>query len=269
MFMFMDQFDSAQVIIDQLTREDTHHVLREGGTWQQIKLFILTGQYRKALDQFEYLREIYTERADMNTMAMTYIVEQHIFLTGWADTSATRESINEILEHRDGITRADFWSNLALIHGLMGDEEAAKEIIGEMRDEPAIDLAINLLWLFRFCFNQECARAESLIADTDIMSPESEPTIRYIMGLCYLDTGEPEKTLEQTRALGVHSTFDLGRAFGYPRRHYLSGRAYEQLGDPVLAAEHYRTFIEIFKDGDQDILELMDAKERIGKLAWN
>jgi len=266
MFMYSDQFDSAQVIIDYITREDAHPMLREGGAWQLIKPLILQGRYRDAIQQFDELRELYTERADTNTMSMTYIVEIHLLNTGWVDSAGVKESIDEILQLREGITRDDFWRNLALIYFLIGDQSASNEIVLERRDDPDFGNTFDLISFFEFCFNGKCTEAESLIASADLIQGDSEPMIRYILAVCYLISKEPERAIEQAELLGIHASFDLGRAMCYPRRHYLKGRAYEMLGSSELAGEHYRTFIDIYKDGDQDLIELLDAKERLEKL---
>jgi len=42
--------------------------------------------------------------------------------------------------------------------------------------------------------------------------------------------------------------------------------AYEQLGQVDLAVEHYRLFLDLWKNADSGIAEIDDARERMTKL---
>jgi cytochrome c-type biogenesis protein CcmH/NrfG len=44
------------------------------------------------------------------------------------------------------------------------------------------------------------------------------------------------------------------------------GRVAEQQGDRVKAAEHYRKFLELWKDADPGIPEVEEAKKRLAGL---
>ena len=52
----------------------------------------------------------------------------------------------------------------------------------------------------------------------------------------------------------------------WPKRNYLKGLAYEGMGDKRSAQESYEKFLKDWSDADDDLLEIMDAKERLRKL---
>jgi tetratricopeptide (TPR) repeat protein len=41
---------------------------------------------------------------------------------------------------------------------------------------------------------------------------------------------------------------------------------YEELGDPAKAREYYDAFLEIWEEGDSDIVLLRDVRERVARL---
>ena len=48
--------------------------------------------------------------------------------------------------------------------------------------------------------------------------------------------------------------------------HYHLGRVHEETGDTTRAIEYYDRFLEIWKDGDRDLLQLIDARRRLASL---
>jgi hypothetical protein len=52
----------------------------------------------------------------------------------------------------------------------------------------------------------------------------------------------------------------------HPKYHYRLTKLYEEKGWSGKAIEQYEKFLEIWKDADEDLPELIDAKERLAKL---
>jgi hypothetical protein len=68
-------------------------------------------------------------------------------------------------------------------------------------------------------------------------------------------TGEPD--------LGwIYSDF----AFAYPRTFYLLGLVNEALNEQAAAIKAYQDLLEIWKEADEDLPELIDAKSRLARL---
>ncbi len=49
--------------------------------------------------------------------------------------------------------------------------------------------------------------------------------------------------------------------------HYMLGRIYEKKGETAKAIQNYQAFITMWKDADSDLIDLLDAKARLAKLA--
>ena len=56
------------------------------------------------------------------------------------------------------------------------------------------------------------------------------------------------------------------RAVYYPKSIYLLGKIYEEKGDRSQAIKNYQEFLKMWKNADEDLPKLIDAKERLSKL---
>ena len=52
----------------------------------------------------------------------------------------------------------------------------------------------------------------------------------------------------------------------HPKYHYRLAKLYQEKGETEKAIKEYETFLDIWKDADEDLPELIDARERYAKL---
>ena len=91
----------------------------------------------------------------------------------------------------------------------------------------------------------------------------------YWKAKSYLELGEFENTIDELNQFRPnHNGSTLFLIFDefWPKRNYLKGLAYEGLGDNRSAQESYEKFLKDWSDADDDLREIMDAKERLRKL---
>jgi tetratricopeptide (TPR) repeat protein len=60
--------------------------------------------------------------------------------------------------------------------------------------------------------------------------------------------------------------YSLDYGYAYPRKFYLLGKVNEALGENEEAISAYKQFLEIWKEADKDLPELIEAKERLATL---
>jgi len=96
--------------------------------------------------------------------------------------------------------------------------------------------------------------------------PDDRALFIYSLGRVYWETGELGKAQKQfEEILGLTS----GRIyFGdvYAKSLFKLGDIFERRNMKSQAVEHYEKFLELWKDADQGILEIEDAKERLMRL---
>ena len=101
------------------------------------------------------------------------------------------------------------------------------------------------------------------------LRPVLSDICHYWKAKSYLELGEFENTIDELNQFRPnHNGSTLFLIFDefWPKRNYLKGLAYEGLGDNRSAQESYEKFLKDWSDADDDLLEIMDAKERLRKL---
>jgi serine/threonine protein kinase/Tfp pilus assembly protein PilF len=92
------------------------------------------------------------------------------------------------------------------------------------------------------------------------------PYLKEVLARAYQKKGDLNNAIVEYERL---LTFDPGskdRRLIHPKSHYRLAKLYETKGYSVKAIEQYEKFLEIWKDADEDLPELMDAKKRLTTL---
>jgi tetratricopeptide (TPR) repeat protein len=90
------------------------------------------------------------------------------------------------------------------------------------------------------------------------------PTDQDIAPRAYEKMGDFDKAIEAYQKLVDFDPKGRDRRWHIPVYHYRLGRLCEAKGLKDRAAAEYRRFLDLWKDGDPDIPELLDAKKRMG-----
>jgi tetratricopeptide (TPR) repeat protein len=98
------------------------------------------------------------------------------------------------------------------------------------------------------------------------MAMYSFPSERDIVPRAFQKKGELDSAIvEYNRLLRIDPTTKDRRLIN-PKFHYRLAKLYEQTGSFDRAAAEYRRFLEIWKDADKDLPELIDARKRLANL---
>lgn len=87
-----------------------------------------------------------------------------------------------------------------------------------------------------------------------------------VLAKAYRQKGELEKAIAEYERLITFNPSSKERRLIPPRFHYRLAKLYEEKGVKAKAIEQYDKFMEIWKDADRDLPELIDAKKRLAKL---
>ena len=94
----------------------------------------------------------------------------------------------------------------------------------------------------------------------------------YWRAKSFLELKDYNNALRETfrfRATNNHITSSYVFDQFWPKQFYLQGLAYEGLGDERNAIESYREFLNIWSEADEDLPEIIDAKNRLNTLRFN
>ncbi len=98
------------------------------------------------------------------------------------------------------------------------------------------------------------------------MAIYSVPFLKDVYARVYHKKGEIDKAITEYERLITFDPESPERFLIHPKYHYRLAKLYEEKGDTQKAIKEYEKFLDIWKDADEDLPELIDAKERYVKL---
>ncbi|MBU8933334.1 MAG: protein kinase [candidate division Zixibacteria bacterium] len=96
---------------------------------------------------------------------------------------------------------------------------------------------------------------------------EADFSTQYMLGRAYLMSGRLGESVNQFEStLNRYEASRAGSTIWSVKIHYYLGQAYEASGWNKKAIEQYETFLDIWKDADEGLKSVEDAKERLARL---
>ena len=96
--------------------------------------------------------------------------------------------------------------------------------------------------------------------------PYTIPIIRDGLARAYYATGDLDKAITEYRRLITFDPESKERFLINPKYHYRLAKLYEEKNWPGLAIQEYEKFLEIWKDADKHLPDMLDTKARLAKL---
>jgi tetratricopeptide (TPR) repeat protein len=158
---------------------------------------------------------------------------------------------------------ASLKSRLAVIKAYLPEVEVAKEwleirynyLLGEMLlAEGSHQEAIAI-----------CEKTPPFILNTTYYSEvlhKNVPFVKDVLARAYLKKGDTDKAIAEYERL---TSFDIrrqNRCLSHPRLYYRLAILYEEKGEKIKAIEKYEIFLDLWKDADEGLPEVEDAKTR-------
>lgn len=102
--------------------------------------------------------------------------------------------------------------------------------------------------------------------DSEDMLSLNAPFVMDVLPRIYIQKGELDKAIAEYERLITYNPTSKDRRLINPKYHYKLAKLYEEKGWLGKANDQYEKFLEIWKDADADLPELVDAKKRLSKL---
>jgi tetratricopeptide (TPR) repeat protein len=102
--------------------------------------------------------------------------------------------------------------------------------------------------------------------DIDLLASYNVPFLNDCKARIYIKKGDIDKAIaEYNRLLNLNSPSHSRRLI-HPKLHYRLAKLYQEKGDKENAINEYKNFLDLWKEADQDLPELIDAKVRYANL---
>ncbi len=224
------------------------------------------GRWRESNENLKRATEI-AERADAKEVVAGYTADQALraaWLGQFAQSSTLAQAALKIERNRNVLTRA------ALAFALAGDAAKAQPLIEELEQKHPKDTMVNQVWLpeikaaIELRKNNAPAALELLetakrYETAAAFSPQTLRSMIYLkLGQGAQAAAEARKILDH-RGQGALSTL-------WPLAHLTLARASAMQGDVAQARKSYQDFFTLWKDADQDIPVLIEAKREFEKV---
>jgi serine/threonine protein kinase/tetratricopeptide (TPR) repeat protein len=142
----------------------------------------------------------------------------------------------------------------------LGDVEAASGLDRSDRDDQACH---NLLQGELELLQKRYQQALDLFG---IAATIDEETSQEPLAYGYLRSGNLDEAARQYKKVLEIRSLGFERQEPWILTHYQLGRIYEQKGQPEKAVEYYQRFLNIWKEADEDLIPLQEAKDRLAAL---
>ncbi len=87
------------------------------------------------------------------------------------------------------------------------------------------------------------------------------------LALALYKSGDPDRAIETYKELIELLDIGWDAQEDWLQAHIRLGKIYEEIGDTENAAKYYRKLLDLWKEGDEDLPLLIEAKERLSKLS--
>ncbi len=255
------QFQNLPQADKLLFEAEKYFSISAAANWPSAFFSPYFGKYRRSIEVFDEMEESGWQANDTARVVDVKIFKALYFLWGWNDFAKAWVEFEKALQYPAHIP---YWKNVAILYAYRGEYDKAESVAAqkesaEMQQFVRVFIHSGML---------ECADARAI---ADSLFPSQPEHIRtwalYPLAQCQFETGQYEAALASLRE--IQKSIDNAGGFHavyYPKSFYLLGKIYEKKGDKKLAIKNYEKLLELWKDADQDLPELIDAKARLAKL---
>lgn len=224
------------------------------------------GRWREANEHLSRATEL-AERVNAKEVVAGYTADQALraaWLGRFAQSLTLAQSALKIERNRNVLTRT------ALAFALAGDDAKATQLIDELEEKHPLDTMVNFVWIpeieavIELRHNTYQAALE-LLEKAEQYETAAALSPQTLRGMVYLKLGQGAQAAAEARKILDH------RGQGplstlWPLAHLTLARASAMQGDTVQARKSYQDFFTLWKDADQDIPILIEAKREFEKL---
>ena len=235
------------------------------GYAQLYHLYQYRGQYRAALQACDKLIEFYWQVKDSSEIDVWQIRKSLVLAKGRKDLGLAWQEAEKTFGFHDRVRSGLAEWYLTILKIYRGDYDASMSLAMPRM----LSTAHQSLRAFVYSHENRCALAAAVVDSVLQKSHRGYEKIYvlYPLALCQFHAGQFDDAARSVIQLQSINDNRYGpRAWYYSKSIYLLGKIYESKGARDLALKNYAKFLEVWKDADHDLPELLDAKARLAKL---
>ena len=263
-YSFQEHYDKAEKELKTLIGKDKQQSSKLLGYSSLVKIYNFLGKNRESIKACDYVIDYYWQQKDTSLAAYWLIAKGHLIYTGQDNTKSAEIEVRKTYPYQASIDYDFYWISLTVFYVFNGEFELAENLAKSVPIKwwgIAVQSLINSK-------KKECTESEILLNTLKHSIPGYlKILLLYHLAECQFEQKEYSKAAQSLIKMQSIRNPGLGlRAMYYPKSIYLLGKVYEQKGDSDLALKSYTRFLEMWKNADEDLPALIDAKERLKNL---
>jgi tetratricopeptide (TPR) repeat protein len=263
----LENYKQAEAELIKLIQEDKSLEAKQLGYQNLVNFYPYVGKYQDLLDIMDKRIDWARGQKDSTGIAHLTALKALYLQRKFNDGNVGWDEVSQIMKSPIDSKNLLFWATISLLYVNHGDYQLADSVAK----------SISTTWWFytiRCCIysqRHECQKAE-IYADSVMNGGPGFCKIVVLNNLAECQY-EMEKYIKAEKNLLLlqeikDQSFGL-RSIYYPKSYYLLGEVYEEMGEIDLSIKNYQRFLNLWKDGDQDLPELIDGKRRLAMLVGN
>jgi len=257
-YIYRGEYEEAEEYLKSMTGEEKPNSIRKQGYRHLAHLYSLLGKYILAMNMYDNRIALYRQENIMHQVAEQGIVKAFSMIEGRGKKEGVLKEVNKTLEIKNP---GNFAYNVTLAFIYIDFKYFEKAY--SVSEQYLSQKSQHLVKAREYFTKKEWGKALSEYKAFGIS--DNNPYVKFQIAQCYFELGNWQKAIEETKT-AQNCKYGWLQGIIYPKSFYWLGKIYEKKGDISRAIENYEKLLDLWKDADKDLPDLLDAKKRLASL---
>jgi len=221
------------------------------------------GRFEEALQMATMGLDTLQARGDTTVLLDARLGVASLYYWGYQDTDSMWKLAETTYGYPDSVKTTSYWMSLSALNLISGRTEEGWEIFEAHNKE---EIVVPLFRALAAGGQGDCVGAEAWLDSVPTIPQSQYTSVNFEAAICYYNNTDYESAarhlsivVDPTHHMLQNSTVII---FG----HYYLAKCYDAMGKPSDALYHYKHFLDVWKNADEDQPKLSDVRGRVAAL---
>ena len=264
LYTYQGKYDEAEAEAMTLVAQDQPPEAKQVGYGELRIIYGYLGRYREIIEVHNKQIALSWATHDTAGAILSQIRKTDDMVHGWNDVDGAWKEAAKTIRYQETHGSFLYWYSWTRQNVYSGKYTKAEET-AKSQGRSLHRIVQSLIHSAK----GECSKAKS-VADTHQrrLPGTDKALLLYHVSVCHYEKGQWDEAIEALLEVqDVYTHFNLrGLGVFYPKSLNLLGKIYEAKDDTWRAIENTEKFLDLWKDADLDLPDLIDAKKRLARL---
>jgi len=263
-YILNKQYAEAEKELLKNVQKTQPNAIRQYGYNRLAEFYPYLGKYRQAIECVDQAIRLSWKTGDSTHALVSQMTKASLFLYGWNDIKNAWKETEKTTPFQNRISALIYWGPLNLMQVYHGDFEQAEKFTEKIPLKWHYYQIKSLISCYLFDENKASAYADSAFQSNPHFS---KILMLYPLAECQYEKGLMDKAIKSLEQLQkINDNEWCYRSTYYPKSFYLLGKIYQKKGDKNNSEKNFEIFLNLWKNADPDLPDLIDAKKRLAAL---